>query len=372
MKRVLGGAAMKRILGGAAMKRILVWCTALTPLLASSLALALTTSAPQEVPPPGTTTPPDPIACDYGPNYNGSIPAGASAAGFTRCAVNLDFTNSRFASLSNWIDCFGATGPASTPILNQIDGVAGNKVPCDSNHYAMVSDGPYSQVFKATWLSSDGNHNNNLYSTYSRGSTVFPAYAGFTLPNGQFIEWTWRSTIPSCPSHGCLVWAPFEYPPAGDPNQFLEYDFGELYEGTNGNGTGCLVQSNANSFIYMPTCDPGNYHTYGYRITTDGNSNIAMCNYFSSTPVNGLSAATFNNCLTTFKSGIQSSREGMYPMWGPFGADVAAGFFGSTPSFSIYLVRLTVWECPGWEGPNEHSNVFAGAQCNGTLLTSGP
>jgi hypothetical protein len=170
-----------------------------------------------------------------------------------------------------------------------------------------------------------------------------------------------------------LTWAPFEYrAPQGDPNTFIEYDYGELYEGTNGNGTGCVIQSNANSPIYMPVCDPGNYHTYGYRITADGNDNIAMCNYYSATPVNGLPASSFSSCLSTSKSGISNAREGVFPTWGPFGADVAAGFFGSTPSFSILQVRLTIWACNGWEGPNEHSNVFTGAQCNGTILTSAP
>jgi hypothetical protein len=229
----------------------------------------------------------------------------------------------------------------------------------------MVSDGPYSQVFKATWLSSDGTSTNNLYSTFT---TNWPAYSGFTIPNGQFVEWTWRSTRASCPLHGCLVWAPFEYPPPGDSNVFVEYDLGELYESP----TGCVIQSNANNSIRIPTCDPGNYHTYGYRITTDGNSNIAMCNYFSSTPVNGLSAATFNTCATSSKPGNQDQRQGMFVMWVPYGNDVRDGFFDGTTDISVYLVRLTVWECPGWQGANEHNNVFLGAQCNGTLLTSSP
>jgi hypothetical protein len=62
----------------------------------------------------------------------------------------------------------------------------------------------------------------------------------------------------------------------------------------------------------------------------------------------------------------------MFPLWFPNGNDVNSGFFDSTSSMSVYTVRITIWECPGWEGANEHSNKFLGAQCNGPLLTSAP
>ena len=51
------------------------------------------------------------IACDIGPNYTGSIPAAAQAVGFTHCAANYDFSNSFYATRSNWLDCAGAANP---------------------------------------------------------------------------------------------------------------------------------------------------------------------------------------------------------------------------------------------------------------------
>ena len=55
--------------------------------------------------------PPSSVACGYGPNYSGSIPAPAQAAGFNTCAVNLDFGSAALSNPATYIDCMGAGSP---------------------------------------------------------------------------------------------------------------------------------------------------------------------------------------------------------------------------------------------------------------------
>ena len=47
----------------------------------------------------------DNISCDTGTNYSGSVPTEAQATGFTHCAANWDFSQSLYATQSNWLDC---------------------------------------------------------------------------------------------------------------------------------------------------------------------------------------------------------------------------------------------------------------------------
>jgi hypothetical protein len=336
-------------------KQIFTIALLITPtvaVLTAGLAYGQTPSASftDQVVPAGS----DPIACDIGPPYTGSIPAGAAAAGFTHCAVNLDFT--QFTSLSQFIDCFGA----SSPLLWAADT---STVPCDSNHYAMVSDGGVN-VFAATWLVND-TVINNLLSNSTVGQ-AFPAYLGYTVPNAQFVETTWRVNSDTQCTAGCLMWGPFEYPHSGDPYPFVEFDVDETY--TSPNLAQGSIHTNLTGTILAPVFDPTNYHTYGARVTSDGNGDYALCEYFSSAVVSGLPASSFNTCLTTSTSGSQDTRKTMMVPWLVNNND----FSKFTASVTVYIQRLTIWECADWRGSNENSNIFIGNQCNGTLLTSAP
>lgn len=332
------------------------------------------------------------IACDYGPNYTGaSVPPSASAAGFTRCAANFDFTNTanfvnagnggatlNFSNLSTWFNCFGAADTAA--MMWSYPTHSPPSAPCDSSHYNMVTDSGV-QVLRATWNTSDGIATVNTQSETFNGAG--PAYYGFTVPNAFYIEVVWRvdtSNIcnPSPPPpnfSGCLVWGPFQYAANGNPNAFVEVDYDEVYssnapEGLGPNwgewGAGCSPCGYPGP--PKPTYDPTHYHTYGLRITSDGSSTLGACSYFDTNIVSGLPLSDSNGACVTANpiNNVYNSRDGMIPVWGPNPNDVP----NITAGFNMYVMRETLWECPTWQSLSEHNNAYSGSQCNGTVNPS--
>ena len=109
----------------------------------------------------------DPIACDIGPAYTGSIPAPAQAMGYTHCAANYNFTNSYFTTVSNWLAC---TDDGTTFHLFWLKPLNAS-VPC--NRVNMISDGGV-QTFDLTFTPTDFNNNAKALSLQSTSGVNCP------------------------------------------------------------------------------------------------------------------------------------------------------------------------------------------------------
>ena len=152
-------------------------------LLVPGLAYAANPSAPFSV---QVVDPPNGIACDVGPNYTGTIPAPARAAGFTHCVANYDFTQTQqfttnghtyqWSNLSSWLDCAGASNPL---LWGKNYGVAMN-----CSDVSVSTDGSL-QVLRMQYLPSDTNGQTWLNTASQQG---YPNSAGIHIKHGYYAE----------------------------------------------------------------------------------------------------------------------------------------------------------------------------------------
>jgi hypothetical protein len=196
----------------------------------TELSVQIVPAASPTPPPPSPTPPPsNGIACDIGPNYTGTIPAGAQAAGFTHCAANYDFTTSsnftyngntyNFSNLSTWLDCAGASNP-----LWFHTGYNSPATPCSD--ISIVNDGG-TQVLHIVWTPADAQSGSQV-SGIQLANANNTQYQ--TFPVGTYVEGLFRSTAASQyalsisnPIIGFNMWSP--QPCCG----FVEWDIDESY-----------------------------------------------------------------------------------------------------------------------------------------------
>jgi hypothetical protein len=329
-------------------KKVLLAGALLAPVLAYGASPSTDLSV-QIVPAISPTSPSPPtssngIACAVGPNYTGSVPAGASAAGFTTCAANFDFTQSFFATMSNWLDCAGASSPMWW--LNS----SGQ----DCSDFIMTTDQGV-QVLdfhlpQGQTLGSDGflalNTATSNYST-----------ASLTIPQGKYYEVTFRvlsATATGGPGGNIIADAWSWCCAGGGTPPFVEYDFIEMYSSNPGqdgagtgpwNGGGWSWNGSLSQVGNQPGYNPAVYNTYGIRVTTDGNGKYAECTYLNN---------NFVGCQTATALPSAEEAHNFLSLWGsPVGASVT----GDT-----YWQSIRVWECSGW----------ATGECNGTVLSGSP
>jgi hypothetical protein len=337
------------------LKKILLVGALLAPVLA--YAGSPSTELSVQIVPAASPTPPpsNGIACDIGPNYKGSIPAAAQAAGFTHCAANYDFTQPFFATESSWLDCAGA----SNPMWAQVIFANGSNPPCSD--IRIMSDGGIQALDISFPTSLLGTSTTNQLATenVNNGGTNLPSgFNGF--PNGSYIEMVWRvssATQNSCPSSNtnCIFADIWSWDTSStSSNGHIEWDFTELY-GYVGTDGGCDGATNCNGIGqpgHVSGFDPTVYNTYATRVTLDGTGNVARCNYLNgnillpcAVPGAGVSGSALN------------LRHFLYMTLGP------QNLSGSiTQNQDMYVQRTTVWECSGWQT----------GECNGPVLTTSP
>jgi hypothetical protein len=372
---------MKPILEGAAMNPILAWCTALIPLLASSLALALN-SAPQQVPPPGTTTPPGlttPLGttpCDIGPPYTGAIPAAATQAGFTHCAANYDFTYTgsftdslgthQWSNLSSWFSCAGTIGAPYLWFYAYVYN-AGN-VGCDTSHQNITTDGGV-QVLALSYYLTDANAGNYFNVIQSEASGV-TSNATNPFPEQSYFEIVMRPTATTSLASGFTeffdtsAFTSVSGAPCFISND-QEWDQGAsatgvgmpLWNTTCGTGSGRGVGVTTNNDGHIST----SYGTFGALMTADNVSAFGGCDYWASGAVNGLPKSAFGSCLTNQNGVPGSLSNGVYTVIPPSSSPIFSTrlyrYVSEGPhsvrswtatSHTTYIQRMTVWECAGW------------------------
>ncbi len=362
-----------------------------SPFPAGTSTQPCTIVATQAPPPP----PPVGVACDVGPTYTGTIPAGAIAAfgSSPRCLMNLDFTSPTFASTSNWLDCFGA----GSPLMWKHSSEGSNSVPCDSTHFAMVTDGGV-QVFRMQFPAADiaaGITQVEIDSS-TNGFGSAQSVSGTTIPLSNYTEFVSRvGAINTYSSSGGnttrqLLWAPFYYQPSNSNNDtFLEEDWGEMSDGVSGspnptalNSAGGWWNCGGNIGVCFgvgatptPTQAPQlTYNTYGFLATGDGSSATAFCNYFGAGVVTGLQHSNWISCQpgNWNNPGMGGSfvRNHMLLPLG-YGHTQGSGTVALATTQSVFIQRVTVWVCPGGGQPAGGATV--GNQCNvSPVLSTSP
>ena len=324
-------------------KVLLAGALLLAPVLAYGASPSTDLSV-QIVPAASPISPPsNGIACDIGPNYMGSIPAAAQAAGFTHCAANYDFTNSAYSNTATWLDCAGASFPQWTFYGDN------PSVPC--SRVFMTSDGGVQVLDIQYNPSTDGgtgstNGTNSIQTSGSNNNSDI-SQALFTVPTGKYVEFVVRTDANlqnnnGC-SDGCEMNDFWTWGGNGNPN-FIEWDFLEEYSNTNGNGGIWHPWGGGNAGIsglaepgQQGGYDPTQYHTYGFRIANDTSGDVAVCNYLDGTQLSNGTPP----CATGNYAPVPLGREFLVLSSGPN----SASNYAVTGNYYVKSVR--VWECPG-------------------------
>jgi hypothetical protein len=300
---------------------------------------------PAQNPPP---PPPGSIACAIGPNYTGSIPAPAQAAGYTTCAANYDFTTPTFSTLSTWLGNCGASSPILWAFFTGNTGCG---------DISMVSDGGSNSLLLAN-PASPGADSQIVILSADNGSG---GGNGATFPIGNYAEVVVRTTSNTYYADLFFYLTGLTYVSESDIAEAAPAPYNNTSV-TNGASTfgGCTFDATAApsagqcyySAFQNFANDVTNYHTYGVLTTIDGNAlsdgshEIAGCTYYDGTLiVSSSSPCGWNSFTNTIPPLVAGTGLPLYnrntTVW-----DTCQGNSCSTVS-NLYIKRVTVWECPG-------------------------
>ncbi len=285
------------------------------------------------------------------------VPAGAQAAGYTTLAFEADFTQPFYTTLSNWLNCAGASSPKMWLI-----GLAGRATaPCA--RVSMVNDGGV-QVLDLRMQPGDAPA--GLGTAISTLNADNGATQGIDFPNGAYWEATFRVSASGLNNNpnGTEVAAWWSWSDTGQNTStaFQEYDNPEIY-GTGSNQNNVTIHGYygaGSAYIagFGPphlTLDPTVYHTIAVRVTQDGNANTELCEYID---------GVLQVCGGSAGDPAATYNQRRYPI-------LDAGIIpGNTPSAPLdTLVKsVRIWTCPGWQGPLNQP----GHPCNEPVLTGAP
>jgi hypothetical protein len=340
------------------------------------------------------------IPCAIGKPYTangGQVPAGAAAAGFTACALNIDMSQAYYQTLSNWIDCSADPGTAAaTPVMYNDPGGWGNGSKCADSPapYTVVNDGGVMAL--KTLLPSGLTDTKSA----SINSTKNNYTAGQLFPNSMYVEVRYRLDGARCGQTGtypaaCTPVGVYDYVsgvnPSGSP--FFEFDWietfvssGEPSGGQNqehlhpsNNGTGMNAPGEYDNFggglccgyVFHLALNQQQYHTYGERMVSDGAANLSgttsghmtWCAYHDGTQ-DGCQAGTYSNNagvpVDTFSNRVLMKLEN-YVVNRSGVSPVPINF---TPNPQIgYITNYAIFVCPGWRSGVATGMTPTGGAC---------
>jgi hypothetical protein len=330
----------------------------------------------------------DPITCDIGPSYTGSIPAAAAQAGFTHCAANYDFSQTQqwtdsvgthqWSNLSTWLSC---TKSRSAPALFTNVGSAA----CDSNHVTVTTDSGV-QVVVFNVLQSDAQAGlTQIYAVVGNGQNGDvndpwrpEYYVEFTVKisnlspcsGGAFCGLWDASVFSYAPNNQCFVGTDMEFDEGGTGATGIGMAPWNLQPCGQSNGTGACCASPT------PATITTGIQTWGGLMTGDNVNTFAACNYQQNGNVYGLPASTWLSCFTDNPDActVSDSTEcpgppyTNLPFQTPMVTYIAPGANGSSRESSyvgpltVELYRYTIWECAGYvSGPCINNPVITTA-----------
>lgn len=323
------------------------------------------------------------IAAAVGPNYSGSVPAPAQAAGFTTLAANYEFSNTsnfttnghtyNFSDITTWLDCKGA----ANPLWWNATFSGGNTTPCSD--FSMVNDGG-TNAMQMTFTQTDhsnqgsgGADNTTMQTTQPNsgsGTTSLPT--GFAFPEEFYAEFKVRMVTPDSNAPGSLLgdW----WSISATPNSpYMEDDFQETFSGGN-DGTGTnqgltfFPEAHFVNSGNLPGYNHNNYNVVGERVTTDSSGNASICFYVNGTQIAGNAQSGWTragNCVTGRWPDTSALQELL--RLEVTAAAVAPGATMNGP-VTINTQYFRLFTCAGWNT----GSAAGGYNCAGPPLSSNP
>lgn len=283
-------------------------------------------------------------------------PQPAVAAGFNTLAIDFDFTQSSpWSDRSRWLRCHDGSGAANPLLYQDWIGFGGWQMPTCSN----ISQGtdPFGSLAlhlhmdkpSVTAMGCEPTNCDNLVVLLTQVQTVDSAGNGNVLPSNVYVEVVGLTrTSDSSMSH--LATDFWNYDNGGG----TEWDGVEWFGGNRGfatyhnNGSGNVQMTNANEDL-----DQSAYHTYAWRVTSNGGSDGYFCSYLDGAP----SSSSPGNCISWHPTSNQAANPApatVQLLTGFVGCSGGAGPICPNSSIDVWVRRLRVWTC---------ANVNSGAKC---------
>jgi hypothetical protein len=311
-------------------------------------------------------------ACDTGTNAP-SIPAAAQAAGFTTCALYLDFTKGGYAAnTANYINECGATipHPISGYFVDDSNGNYLGLAACNRTTIATAPSG--SQALLVSDRVTDKNNNHGMFSLSWPSPPGVPGPLGTQNYNEITFQLTGRTQPGSIGNPVIFAWwhrNDTSGPGPNGTNAYIEYDDIEIYRnGYSQMNAGQWNHGGADhSFIYFLNCGtnvslcPDNVdwtqvHRWGVLTTSDGSTQISVCGYLD---------GALKQCAQIVPTGTAAEiadqfqkRDMNMNVW----IGNCSGGLCLTEDINIYVLKMQMWECANWLTQT----------CPGTVLTNPP
>lgn len=309
---------------------------------------------------------------------NGGSPTNGSC--FGTLALNLDFTGAtqsgysngtKFSATtqSNWLNCGGGTSTYNVMGVSAGNGSSASPTaPCSSFPITTDSGG---SVLQMTITPSD----------VSAGAGSWTMASVHPIPSNFYAEI--RLRIPNSnynPSVSGFVGDFWSYTGGSAPPCF-EQDFAEFTLNSNTGGMNTCpssaTQEQHNWTANGTTFDPTHYHTYGERVTGDGNGNISYCFYLDETQVNietYISPITGNCGQRGPDPGLIQNYLTALDLLVQVGQEIGPPPPAISDNILYYVQWVRLWDCSNWINatPGTGSGTGTGGQCAGVVLSSNP
>jgi hypothetical protein len=304
----------------------------------------------------------DPIACDVGTPYIGSIPAPARAAGFTHCVANYDFTQTasftsggntyQWSNLASWNQCSGASSPL---LFNKDYGSPNN---CADITVATDDACGGCQTLRMQYQPTDTNGQTWLSSASEAG---YPNSAGVHIKHGFYAEGVLRAGTnytTSC-NNACIFESFSADQTLGSCNSCgnVAPIFNEMYDGGGAYAImgGPNFPSGAN---WTPAATLDVYETYGWLdtvVNSNSGNNSEGCGVLNEHSPSQACGAVHQDLATA----INQPTFEFYPSW--------VGFQQAPNPVQTEVMniqRVTIWACNGY------ANSTSGLPCYTSSLVT--
>jgi hypothetical protein len=283
-------------------------------------------------------------ACDTGTNAP-TIPAVAQAAGFTTCALYLDFTAGGYAAnTANYVKNCGSTlqHPFDALMIDTRNGSYQGEYPCNRTSIVTSPHGAQTLHIQTPLSEMNGPHIMMRFQWPSIGGTdSFLPVANY---NEIVFELVGRDQSGGGHNPDVFNW----WHRADDnapPNR--EFDDIEIFSGgytTASTYTQYFLNQGVGACCGPDGVDWSQPHRWGTLTTSDESTGIAMCNYLD---------GVLKNCSQMQPTGSASDIQSQYS-FRRNNMVLEIGNQGSDPSsfvsnIDVYIHKIQYWACANWQ-----------------------